>query len=336
LSREERELQSAQRRSSRNFGAAQLWLQLSTVATAVLIAMTSSAPTEILAVVVLMALGSADVFSQSLLAFRALPSLGVVLDRLPELSPARSGTAAERRTHEDSAAGACEVSAFTALELEGMSVGWDAGPVVEDVDLRAQRGRWTVLHGDSGAGKSTTLSVLLRFLDPWSGSYRAEDGGGRETDVLGLAPTELAGRIAWCPQEAHVFRSTVRGNLAIARSDTPTTEEMCAALTSAGLGEWADPAGLEIWVGDHGADISGGQRQRLAVARTLLSGADVIVLDEPTAHLDDEMAHGLVTDLRRSLDSHTVVMVTHDRSLIADGDQLVELGSELSRASSRT
>ncbi|GAA1539958.1 thiol reductant ABC exporter subunit CydC [Brevibacterium picturae] len=336
LSRAERELQLAQRRSSRNFGAAQLWLQLSTVATAVLIAMTSSAPTEILAVVVLMALGSADVFSQSLLAFRALPSLGVVLDRLPELSPARSGSAAKRRSHEDSAADALDASAFTALELEGMSVGWDAGPVVEDVDLRAQRGRWTVLHGESGAGKSTTLSVLLRFLDPWSGTYRAEDDAGRETDVLGLAPAELAGRIAWCPQEAHVFRSTVRGNLAIARRDTPTTEEMCAALASAGLGEWADPVGLELWVGDHGADISGGQRQRLAVARTLLSGADVIVLDEPTAHLDDEMAHGLVADLRRSLDSHTVVMVTHDRSLIADGDQLVELGSELSRASSRT
>ncbi|MDN6123869.1 MAG: ATP-binding cassette domain-containing protein, partial [Brevibacterium sp.] len=187
-----------------------------------------------------------------------------------------------------------------------------------------------------GTGKSTTLSVLLRFLDPWSGTYRAEDDAGRETDVLGLAPTDLAGRIAWCPQEAHVFRSTVRGNLAIARREAPTTEEMCEALTSAGLGEWAEPAGLELWVGDHGTDISGGQRQRLAVARTILSGAEVIVLDEPTAHLDDEMAHLLVNDLRKNLDSHTVVMVTHDRSLIADGDQLVELGGELSPASNRT
>lgn len=111
---------------------------------------------------------------------------------------------------------------------------------------------------------------------------------------------------------------------------------MCEALTRAGLGEWADAAGLDLWVGDHGADISGGQRQRLAVARTILSGAEVIVLDEPTAHLDDEMAHRLVADLRMSLDSHAVVMVTHDRSLIAEGDRLVELGDELSRASSRT
>lgn len=331
LGREEQELQRVQRRSSHHFGIAQLWLQLSTVGAAVLIAMTSSAPTEIRAVVVLIALGSADVFSQSLLAFRALPTLGAVLDRIPALSPAQPVRSTENHSGDSS-----DANAFTVLELDNMSVGWDDGPVVDNVDLRAQRGRWTVLHGDSGTGKSTTLSVLLRFLDPWSGSYRAEDEAGHETDVLGLTPVDLAGRIAWCPQEAHVFRSTVRGNLAIARRDTPTTEEMCAALTSAGLDEWADPAGLDLWVGDHGAEISGGQRQRLAVARTLLSGAEVLVLDEPTAHLDDEMAHRLMDDLRESLDSHAVVMVTHDRSLIADSDRLVELGSELSRASSRT
>ena len=331
LGREEHELQLVQRRSSHRFGAAQLWLQLSTVGTAVLIALTSSAPTEIRAVVVLIALGLADVFSQSLGAFRGLPGLGIALDRLPSLSPTSSVSSAEFCS--DDSAGA---SALTALELEHITVGWDSDPVIEDVGLHAQSGRWTVLHGDSGTGKSTTLSVLLRFLDPWSGSYRAEDGAGRETDVLDLAPADLAGRIAWCPQEAHIFRSTVRGNLAIARGATPTDEEMYAALTNAGLREWADPAGLELWVGDHGTEVSGGQRQRLAVARTLLSGAKVIVLDEPTAHLDEDMAHRVVADLRKNLDSHAVVMVTHDRSLVADGDQVVELGGRLSPASSRT
>ncbi|SMX75520.1 ATP-binding cassette, subfamily C, CydCD [Brevibacterium sp. 239c] len=331
LGREEQELYRVQRRSSHHFGIAQLWVQLSTVGAAVLIAMTSSAPTEIRAVVVLIALGSVDVFTQSLQAFRALPTLGAVLDRIPALAPTRAESSTDK--HRDKITRA---DGFTVLELDDMSVGWDAGPVVDHVDLRAARGRWTVLHGDSGTGKSTTLSVLLRFLDPWSGSYSAEDDAGRETDVLGLSPADLAGAIAWCPQEAHIFRSTVRGNLAIARRDAPSTEEMCAALTSAGLAEWADPAGLELWVGDHGAEISGGQRQRLAVARTLLSGAKVLVLDEPTAHLDDMMAHRLVNDLRKNLDSHTVVMVTHDASLITDDDRLVELGGELSRASSRT
>lgn len=333
LGHEEEGLEFAQKSSSRNFGASQMWLQLTTVGAALLIAVTSSAPTEILAVLVLMALGLTDVFSQSLSALRQLPALGVVLDRLPDMSPAPAGA-----THagSDGTVLDSDVDSFAALELEQITVGWDVRAVVEDLDLSAERGRWTVLTGDSGSGKSTTLSVLLRFLDPWSGTYRAEDEEGRATNMLGLAPAGLAGRVAWCPQEAHVFRSTVRGNLAIARPDTPTAEEMYAALTSAGLEEWADPAGLELWVGDHGTDISGGQRQRLAVARTLLSGAEVIVLDEPTAHLDAGLAHQLISDLRTNLDWHTVVMVTHDHSLIAAGDAVVDLGSRISPASSRT
>lgn len=333
LGHEEGKLELAQQSSSRNFGVSHVWLQLTTVSAALLIAVTSSAPTEILAVLVLMALGLMDVFSQSLSALRQLPALGVVLDRLPDMSPAPAGAslAGDADTAVDG-----EAAPLAALELGQITVGWDARAVIEDLDLRAERGRWTVLTGDSGSGKSTTLSVLLRFLDPWSGTYRAEDDEGRATDMLGLAPSDLAGRVAWCPQEAHVFRSTVRGNLAIARPDAPTAEEMYAALTSAGLEEWADPDGLELWVGDHGTDISGGQRQRLAVARTLLSGAEVIVLDEPTAHLDAGLAHRLVTDLRTNLDSHTVVMVTHDHSLIAAGDRVVDLGSRISPASSRT
>lgn len=102
---------------------------------------------------------------------------------------------------------------------------------------------------------------------------------------------------------------------------------MISVLRAAGLSDWADAEGLDRWVGDHGAEISGGQRQRLAVARTLLTGADVIVLDEPTAHLDDETARLLIDDLRGSLGDRTVVMVTHDRSLIADGDEVVDLGT---------
>ena len=104
---------------------------------------------------------------------------------------------------------------------------------------------------------------------------------------------------------------------------------MTAALRAAGLGDWADAEGLDRWVGDRGTEISGGQRQRLAVARTLLTGADVIVLDEPTAHLDDETARPLIDDLRGNLRDRTVVMVTHDRRLIADGDEVVDLGTQV-------
>lgn len=180
------------------------------------------------------------------------------------------------------------------------------------------------------------MSVLLRFLDPWAGAYEAGERGGERIDVLDLRPEELAGRVAWCPQEAHVFRSTVRGNLALASQTVPDDAAMFAALRAAGLGHWATPAGLDRWVGDHGSEISGGERQRLAVARTLLTGAEVIVLDEPTAHLDAETAHRLIGDLRASLNDRTVIMVTHDRSLIAPADRVIRLGAEVSPASIRT
>src|SRR5699024_1629588 len=101
---------------------------------------------------------------------------------------------------------------------------------------------------------------------------------------------------------------------------------MVAAVRAVGLYVWSEAVGLDRLGGVHGSEVSGGQRQRLAVARTLLTGADVIVLDEPTAHMDDETANRVIDDLRRNLVSRTVVMVTHDRRLIAENDTVVDLG----------
>ena len=338
----ESDLEAKQKASARNFGLAQLWLQLSTFTTAVILAATTEAPTEIVAVLSLIALGLGEVFASALEAFRQLPGLGAALDCLPDPttvgdSDAEASAGAETAVDDvedfdDSARSsdpADELVGVEALELDAITVGWDDQAVVSGLDLRAERGGWTVLCGDSGTGKTTSLSVLLRFLDPWSGSYRARDRNGTGHDMLTRSPEDLVGRIAWCPQEAHVFRSTVRGNLALAQRTVPGDDEMTAALRAAGLGDWADAAGLDRWVGDRGTEISGGQRQRLAVARTLLTGADVIVLDEPTAHLDDETARLLIDDLRGNLRDRTVVMVTHDRRLIADGDEVVDLGTQV-------
>lgn len=356
LAASEKRLAAKQAASARNFGLAQVWLQLSTFATALVLAVTSETPTEILAVLTLMALGLNDVFASALEAFRQLPGLAAALDALPAAhrgTRARQPQASEPEREDDtadaesSAAPSRTVSAragIDALELDGITVGWDEQAVLEGLQLQAERGSWTVLCGDSGTGKTTSLSVLLRFLDPWSGSYTARDSEGEGHDMLTRSPEDLVGQLAWCPQEAHVFRSTVRGNLALARPSLPSDAEMFEALRAAGLGEWADAAGLDRWVGDHGTEVSGGQRQRLAVARTLLTGAGVIVLDEPTAHLDDETARDLIDDLRRSLVERTVVMVTHDRRLIDVGDTVVDLGrnapedgrAEVSPASSRT
>lgn len=341
----ESDLEKKQKASARNYGLAQLWLQLSTFATAVILAATADAPTEIVAVLSLMALGLGEVFASALEAFRQLPGLAAALDCLPdpdnaedreaevsgpdaeESAPAAGTTVEENDDSSRHSDPAAELVGVDALEFDEITVGWDDRAVVTGLDLRAERGRWTVLCGDSGTGKTTSLSVLLRFLDPWSGSYHVRDRTGVGHDMLTRSPADLVGRIAWCPQEAHVFRSTVRGNLALARQTVPGDDEMVSALRAAGLGDWADIAGLDRWVGDHGTEISGGQRQRLAVARTLLTGADVIVLDEPTAHLDDETARLLVDDLRGNLRDRTVVMVTHDRRLIADGDEVVDLGT---------
>lgn len=341
----ESDLEKKQKASARNFGLAQLWLQLSTFTTAVILAVSTDAPTEIVAVLSLMALGLGEVFASALDAFRQLPALGSALDCLPDAdsvedreaessghdvevqAPAAGTTAGEIDDSSRRSGPAAELVGVDALAFDEITVGWDDQAVVAGLDLRADRGGWTVLCGDSGTGKTTSLSVLLRFLDPWSGGYRARDRSGTDHDMLTYSPEDLVGRIAWCPQEAHVFRSTVRGNLALAGRSVPGDDEMISVLRAAGLSDWADVEGLDRWVGDHGAEISGGQRQRLAVARTLLTGADVIVLDEPTAHLDDETAGLLIDDLRGSLGDRTVVMVTHDRRLIADGDEVVDLGT---------
>ncbi|RAD64654.1 thiol reductant ABC exporter subunit CydC, partial [Burkholderia multivorans] len=132
-------------------------------------------------------------------------------------------------------------------EIRDLTVRRGRTTVLDRLDLSVPGGEIVGLLGPSGSGKTTTVSVLLRFLDPWSGTYSAEEGDGGRIDLLALGPEELSGRIAWCPQEAHVFRSTVRGNLALASRRVSDDEAMFSALRAAGLGHWATPAGLDRW-----------------------------------------------------------------------------------------
>jgi ATP-binding cassette subfamily C protein CydCD len=186
---------------------------------------------------------------------------------------------------------------------------------------------WLVVRGPSGSGKSTLLAVLMGSLRPRAGSYTVG-----EVPAAGLRGEDLRSRIAWLPQEAHVFSSTVRANLALAAprgalAGDDGDARMRAALTAAGLGDLlaALPGGLDTPVGAGGTALSGGERRRLAAARALLADRDVVLLDEPTAHLDPPTAAALLADLRAALAGRVVVCVTHDDAVARPGDTVLEL-----------
>lgn len=268
------------------------------------------------AVVVLMQLALTEPFAAMTTAVRQFPALRAVLRRIGE-----SGVLEEGRGSQ-----APELTAPTprqvgrpGIELAGLSAAWPGGaPVFTDLSAVAEPGRWLAVTGPSGAGKSTLLAVLLGFLPARQGRIG------------------VTGRVAWCPQEAHLFDSTIRGNLLLGRpeqpspgqaSDTDAEQDMRHALKAVGL----DPLlkrldqGLGTRIGPGGAFLSGGERQRLAVARTLMTQAEVILLDEPTAHLDAESGRALMADLRAGLRSRTVVLVTHNPDDISPEDALLAL-----------
>lgn len=213
----------------------------------------------------------------------------------------------------------------SALSLQDATARWPGmdHPVFTDLNMNARAGSWTAVTGPSGSGKSTVLATVLGFLPLESGRVLASG------EVL--EGEQLRGYAAWCPQAAHIFESTLEGNLMLARdrSDRPSEEELIEVLRRVGLGEWFDalPQGLRTPVGAGGSFLSGGQRQRLAVARALLVNSPVLLLDEPTAHLDAESARALMADLDAATRSSSVatVLVSHRPEDIARCDEVVRL-----------
>ncbi|MFJ5695390.1 thiol reductant ABC exporter subunit CydD [Arthrobacter sp. NPDC093125] len=282
-----------------------------------------AAPTA--AVVVLMQLALAEPFGAMTTAVRQFPALRAVLRRIGEsgvLEEGRGSQAPEltdpELTAPELAAPAPRQGGRAGIELAGLSAAWPGGaPVFTDLSAVAEPGRWLAVTGPSGAGKSTLLAVLLGFLPVREGRIG------------------VTGRVAWCPQEAHLFDSTIRGNLLLGRpvqsSDTKQASDperdMQQALKAVGLEPLLKrlDQGLDTRIGPGGAFLSGGERQRLAVARTLMTQAEVILLDEPTAHLDAESGRALMADLRAGLRSRTVVLVTHNPDDISPEDALLAL-----------
>ncbi|WP_026179262.1 thiol reductant ABC exporter subunit CydD [Streptomyces hokutonensis] len=189
------------------------------------------------------------------------------------------------------------------------------------LDLTLEKGRRVAVVGASGSGKTTLAQVLLRFLDADAGSYTLAG-----VDAYALDGDDVRRLVGLCAQDAHLFDSSVRENLLLARKDA-TEDELRAALERARLLDWADglPDGLDTLVGEHGARLSGGQRQRLALARALLADFPVLVLDEPAEHLDLATADALTADLLAATEGRTTLLITHRLAGLEDVDEVIVL-----------
>jgi thiol reductant ABC exporter CydC subunit len=209
------------------------------------------------------------------------------------------------------------------IALEGVTARYAAGeaPAVAAVNLELDPGRRVALVGPSGAGKTTVTNLLLRFLDPEQGRVTL---GGR--DLREYRAADVRATFALAGQDAHLFDSTIRANLLLAKPGA-SDAELRAALERARLGEWIAslPEGLDTLVGEEGTRMSGGQRQRLVLARALLAGAPVLLLDEPTAHLDPDTAERLMDDLLDATEGTTVLLITHRPEGLERMDEIVRL-----------
>jgi len=282
-----------------------------------------------------LATGGADapaVAAVALLAMAALDPLLGLLAAARHAAAAGASWAAIRPALDPPApviTGSAPVPGHGALAFADLAARWPDAPEPAFTGLTAvaRPGEWLVVTGPSGSGKSTLLTVLLGRLAASRG--RVAIGGMAVADA---DPASWRAAVGWCPQEAHVFDSTIRGNLLLARprSAMPDDRELVEVLEEVGLGallaSLAD--GLETPVGAGGRALSGGERQRLAVARALLGGAGVLLLDEPTAHLDEPGARALLADLRAATRDRAVVLVTHRTDELETArDERIDLGS---------
>ncbi|HZC26174.1 MAG TPA: thiol reductant ABC exporter subunit CydC, partial [Actinopolymorphaceae bacterium] len=214
------------------------------------------------------------------------------------------------------------------LDVRGLTVRWPgaATPTLYDIDLRLAPGQRVAVVGESGAGKSTLVTALLGFLPPSSGTIRISGAAGFGVDLAELEDGARRRAIAACAQDAHLFDSTIRNNLLLAKPDA-SEHDLATALETARMWRWVGrlPQRLNTPVGERGVRLSGGERQRLVLARTLLADPAILLLDEPTAHVDEATAGALMRDLLVATRGRTALLVTHRLAGLGVVDEIVVL-----------
>jgi thiol reductant ABC exporter CydC subunit len=218
------------------------------------------------------------------------------------------------------------------LRIRGLRARYRMGgpEILAGVDLVLRPGERALVTGPSGSGKSTLAAVLLRLLDPSDGSVEITTPTG-PLDVRRLAAEDVRLVVGLCAQDVHLFDTTVAENVRLARPSA-SDEDVREALRRAHLLEWVDglPDGLATFVGEQGARMSGGQRHRLELARSILADRSILIFDEPIEHLDEATAVALTTDLLAASTGRTTLFISHDAQLAAAiaPDVTLELGRD--------
>ena len=253
---------------------------------------------------------------------------------IAELFAAKTASARMQSFHDEPLATGGETYEPAGHDIVFDHVGFsynDGEQVLEDVSFTAKEGEVTALVGPSGSGKSTCSKLAARFWDASSGTITV---GG--VDVSTVDPEVLLGDFAAVFQDVLLFDDTVMGNIRLGRRDA-TDEEVLAAARAANCDEFVErmPQGYQTMIGENGSRLSGGERQRISIARALLKGAPVVLLDEATASLDVENETKVQEALSRLLVGKTVIVIAHrmrtvmsaDKVVVLDGGRVAEQGS---------
>lgn len=272
------------------------------------------------------AVDAAGLAAAVVVAWAGTASARVLEDIVPDLEEALS---AARRIFEladrpdpvpaPATGGPVPVDESVGLDGVGLTFAGARDPALRDVTIAVPSDGYTAIVGPSGSGKSTIAALVLRLRDPSVGTVRV----GR-VDVRSIPPSVLAAHVALVPQRPDIFYGTIRSNVLLGRP-TASDDDVWRSLERAALGVWvrSRPEGLDTVVGELGETMSGGQRQRLAIARAFVADAPILVLDEATSELDPVTEEHVLREIAHERATRTVIVIAHRLDTITDADDIV-------------